>query len=383
MRDLHSRLLAAVLEGEGLEGVAELASEEAGGPVAIVLPARGLAAASPERSLDGLTDYVRARIAGESPQPPEAIELEQPVVVGKETVGLALALPREGDGVPALIDREEVLRAAATAALTEVAVTEARDEVAHDLRGSYLEDLRAGRLDGAETARRAARLGCDLGRGAVALAAEVRSSQPLHAAALITGEYEGAIAEPLEGRIYAILPARGGDDAPERTQDAARAVIARLRTHGPAAFSSFYPDPADLPRAIGEAELVLDVIARDERLAERLDGGITNGVYRVLFRALVTDPDEVRQFYEDTVAPLVAHDREYRTELLGTLEAYLDNDCNMNATARAIFAHRHTIGHRLSRIRELTGLDPAHSEDRERLGLGIKTYRIISPTLPR
>jgi PucR C-terminal helix-turn-helix domain len=68
------------------------------------------------------------------------------------------------------------------------------------------------------------------------------------------------------------------------------------------------------------------------------------------------------------VEPLVAHDDEYRTELAGTLEAYLANDCNMNATARAVFAHRHTVAHRLARVRELTGLDPSLGEDRERLG---------------
>lgn len=55
----------------------------------------------------------------------------------------------------------------------------------------------------------------------------------------------------------------------------------------------------------------------------------------------------------------------------------------MNATARAIFAHRHTVGYRLDRVRELTGLDPGASEDRERLGLGIKAYRILAPALPR
>ena len=38
---------------------------------------------------------------------------------------------------------------------------------------------------------------------------------------------------------------------------------------------------------------------------------------------------------------------------------------------------------RLERIRELTGLDPMSSEDRERLGLGLKAYRIIAPKLPR
>ena len=46
MRDLHARMLDAVLGGESLQGVADLAAVEAGGPVAIVLPARGLSASS-------------------------------------------------------------------------------------------------------------------------------------------------------------------------------------------------------------------------------------------------------------------------------------------------------------------------------------------------
>jgi DNA-binding PucR family transcriptional regulator len=55
----------------------------------------------------------------------------------------------------------------------------------------------------------------------------------------------------------------------------------------------------------------------------------------------------------------------------------------MNATAAAIYAHRHTVAYRLDRVRELTELDPLVSEDRERLGLGMKAYRIILPRLPR
>ena len=55
----------------------------------------------------------------------------------------------------------------------------------------------------------------------------------------------------------------------------------------------------------------------------------------------------------------------------------------MNATAQAIYAHRHTVATGSSAIRELTGLDPLTSEDRERLGLGLKAYRIIEPRLPR
>jgi sugar diacid utilization regulator len=394
MRDLHARMLAALLAGEGLGGIAELAAEEAGAPIAVVLPARGLAAGSDDEvPLEALVELTAARIHGGDRPVPAEIELEEPIEAGAETIGYVLALPASRNGLPLVrIDRQEVLRTAALAALTEVAVADARDELAADVRGSLLEDLRARRAARGETMSRAARLGCDLSRGAIALVAEVRSARPRHAAALVAGEHPGAIAEslpPAAGtaqdaplRVYALLPGRG-EDAPQRTQASAKAIASRLRAHGPAAFSSFCADPAELGRAISEAELMLDVISRDERVADQLTTEIGNGVYRLLFRAMASDPEEVRRFYEDTVAPLVEHDRQYRTDLLGTVETYLANDCNMNATARAVFAHRHTVAHRLARVRELTSLDPSLGEDRERLGLGIKAYRIVAPTLPR
>jgi hypothetical protein len=42
-----------------------------------------------------------------------------------------------------------------------------------------------------------------------------------------------------------------------------------------------------------------------------------------------------------------------------------------------------TVAYRLQRVKELTGLDPFVSEDRERLSLGLKAYRIVAPALPR
>ena len=104
---------------------------------------------------------------------------------------------------------------------------------------------------------------------------------------------------------------------------------------------------------------MLEVISRDERMAEQLSDGIGNGVYRLLFRALASDPEEVRRFFDDTVEPLVSHDRQYRTDLLGTLESYLGQRLQHERDgARSVYAHRHTVAHRLTRIRELTGLDP-------------------------
>ena len=184
--------------------------------------------------------------------------------------------------------------------------------------------------------------------------------------------------------MYALLPAVGADDAPEQTLARARAFAERLGRHGTVGLSSFYVDPAELGRAIEEAELVLDVLRCGE--GAPTNGAlreIGSGTYRLLFRVLASHPEEVRSFYEDTVAPLVRYDDQYHTDLVGTLEAYFEQNCNMNATAAAIYAHRHTVAYRLDRVRELTGLDPTQSEDRERLGLGLKAYRIIAPRLPR
>jgi sugar diacid utilization regulator len=378
-------MLGAVLGGEGLEGVAEIASLETGGPVAIVLPARGLSASSFGAVPKELAGYVERRLQGADADPPDGIVAAVPVQAGADEIGAVVVMASNGtapEGAPP-IDNEEVARAAAFAAVAELAVTEARDEVEHDVRASLVEDLRAGKVEGAAVERRAARLGCELSRGALVLVAELRTQKPRGAAALVETEWHGALAEPIGERLFAILPAPGGDEAAERASTKARKLVQRLRSHGPAAVSSFYPDPGELHQALREAELILEVVRRDGRLAEQIDAGAGDGVYRLLFRALVSDPEEVRSFYEDTVAPVVAYDRQYRSELLTTLEAYLAQDCNMNATARAIFAHRHTVAYRLDRVRELTGLDPGSSADRERLGLGIKAYRILEPTLPR
>ena len=387
MRELSTRMIEAVLDGEGLQGVAELAAAEAGGPVAIVLPPRGLAARAPDGGeLNGLAEYAKARIAETEASAPHPIALERSIEAGGQVVGVVLLLESDSENgeFPVLVDCDEVLRAASLAALAEVAVADARDDAERKLRGGLIEELRAREIETAEATSKAARLGCDLARGAIALVAEIESASPSHATALLEAEYEGSLAELAEGRLYAILPARGGDDAPEKTLQAAGRIAGSLRRHGIVAVSSFYPDPGELHRAIKEAELVLDVIAREPEIAEALDEGIAaSGVYRLLFRALISDPEEVRSFYRDTVEPLVRYDNQYRSDLLGTLEEYLTSDCNMNATARAIFAHRHTVAYRLERVKELSGLDPQISEDRERLGLGIKAYRILAPALPR
>jgi sugar diacid utilization regulator len=392
LRSVHLKMVDAVLGGDGLQQVAALAAEAAGAPVAIVVPRLDAAAAAGgengvrEQVLEEVRRYVADRVRDRPSQVPEALTAEVPIQSGDDVVG-AVVLLRDPDPARPGPNPEaaDFLHLAAVACLTEVAVEEAKEEVEQNLRGSFLEDLRSRPdLEPREVVRRAARLGCDLARGAVVLCAELTTDRPRHVIATITGDEPGALAEHLDGRVYAILPGTGGDDAPDTTTARGRALATRLRRHGTVGVSSFYSDPAELPRAIQEAELVLDVL-RQGPPHGGWDGvqDIGTGTYRLLFRVLASHPEEVRSFYEDTVAPIVRYDDQYRTDLVGTLEAYLEQNCNMNATASAIYAHRHTVAYRLERVKELTTLDPMLSEDRERLGLGLKAYRIIAPRLPK
>jgi sugar diacid utilization regulator len=382
LRAVHLQMVDAVLGGEGLERVAELAAAAAGGSVAIVVPRHDVAVASPAAgpaasALGALRRSVVERGRGRPAQIPDGVVAEAPIQSGDELVGV-VALVGAPDAGP---EAREFLHLAAVASLTDVAVEQAKEEVEQNVRGSFLEDLRSRpEIEPRDIVRRAARLGCDLSRGAVILCAELSTDRPRHVVATIVGEVPGALAQHMDGRVYALLPANGGDDAPEDTLQTARRLATKLQRHGVVGVSSFYADPGELPRAIQEAELVLDVLRQsDAPIAE----DIGTGTYRLLFRVLASHPEEVRSFFEDTVAPIVRYDDQYRTDLVGTLESYLDQNCNMNATASAIYAHRHTVAYRLERVKELTGLDPMQSEDRERLGLGLKAYRIIAPRLPR
>jgi hypothetical protein len=347
-------MVGAVLAGEGLERVAEIAAAHAGAPVAVIVP-----------GLNSEPFGQRFCPGGRSDRPP-GVTLEVPISSGGRRLGAVLLL---GQGRP---QAGEYLHMAAIAALTEVAVVEARDETAQTLRGSFLEELLTrAEMDPADVQRRAARLGCDLSAGFVALCADPNGRGPGRLVAGIASEAPGGLIQAVSDKVYALLPG-----PPDRS----RQVASRLGRHATVGLSSYRSGAGEARRALEEAELVLGLTAAG---VGPPGAEIGSGTYRLLFRVMASHPQEVRSFFEDTVAPLVAYDDQYATDLVGTLDAYFANNCNMNATAQSIHAHRHTVAYRLERVKELSGLDPLRSEDRERLGLGLKAYRIIAPSLPR
>src|SRR4051812_49950619 len=214
LRAVHLQMLDAVLTGDGLAAVADLAAGAAGGPVTVVVPRLGVAVASAggEATLGAVRRYVAEQARGRVAPVPGEIVAEVPIASGDERIG-GVVLLRPGRPEPEAV---EFLHLAAVAALTEVAVEEAREEVEENVRGSFLEEMRErpDGLDAADVVRRAGRLGCDVSAGAGVLWARLGSPRARRAGGLVRPRDAGAPAAHNEGggapRGGAPRPAGGG-----------------------------------------------------------------------------------------------------------------------------------------------------------------------------
>ncbi|MDQ3630675.1 MAG: helix-turn-helix domain-containing protein, partial [Actinomycetota bacterium] len=188
-------------------------------------------------------------------------------------------------------------------------------------------------------------------------------------------------AAPERGEVAAaevvVLVPCGDDAAAQRAADGVlRELQAGLPGHTFALGRSRVAlDAADLARAGNEALLAANVAEGDrDRSLMAFD---ETGAYRLLLPAMSEDPAELQRFYAETVEPLVAYDDQYETDLVQTVEAFLEADGNVAGTAQRLFTHRHTIRYRLERVRDLSGLDVGSTDGREKLSLGLKAMRVL------
>jgi hypothetical protein len=254
--------------------------------------------------------------------------------------------------------------------------------------------LRGGFSDGADLVARGMELGSDLGAGGTVVVVRAHPRTPTEddwrarlqalgsrgARSVVPGSIAAASPETA-GEIVVLVPDSDG----EAGRRACAAILRELESGLPGftfalGRSRHTPDPVDLHRAAREALLAANVVEGDpERIAM---GYEQTGTYQLLLPHM-SDPAELRRFYEETVRPLAAYDEQYETDLLGTLATFLDCDANVNATAARLFTHRHTVRYRFERVRDLTGLDVSSSDGREKLSLGLKAMRVLGIAPPR
>jgi hypothetical protein len=366
-------MVSGVVAGDDLDQVAASASRALGRPVAIAIPTLGEPVVSPSGSLSEddirtIVAHAAAVIRGEAADAPAVLSDAVEVRLGRQVVGIVAAARQNGDGDTSS-ELHAWLEAAAAAAAVAAVMRDAQEGGLERSRRSLLQSLRAG--PPAETrlfVEHARRLGFDLSSGAVAICADERTAGSAPALGDLTAGHRALIADVGAGRLCGLVPL--GSPAPG---DGVEALAAELTDRGMhVAVSTPHRDPASLHYALREAEVLVEL---DVALAGQEE------TYRLLIGILLREPGQLEDLRARTIAPLAVYDAEHDTELLATLEAFLAHHGSTTDTAEAMSLHRHTVGYRLARVQEVSGLSPYESDGRERLGLGLKAHHILDANL--
>jgi DNA-binding PucR family transcriptional regulator len=379
--------LAALSEGieagEGLPTLIRAAARALGGSVALIdrsSAVLAVAAASPDEETKLLSGSDEAI----------SVALE---VAGEQVGELRI---RRDDAAGAVGMDEATERLVFNLLALELERSRSGDWASEEAAGDFVRALLVRDItDRRDITARAADLGADLNSGGGVVMGRVHpkaaQSEDWRSRAL-TLAVRGVKAVSPGALVASAEPANGGVERRDAeliavvpTEDegllarAARSLLAELEVELggftiTVGRSRLAADPTDLHRAGQEARLALNVGEAEG------SGNLAfeeTGSYRLLLPAMSEAPGELQGFYSETVEPLAAYDEQYETELLATLEAYLENDGNVARTAERMFTHRHTIRYRLERARELCGHDATSTEGREKLGLGLKAMRVL------
>jgi PucR C-terminal helix-turn-helix domain len=423
------KLVEAAVAGDDLQSVARAAAAALSCTVAIALPVFGLSAhwpanSTPPEALVAVEDYAAALVTdNDQPAPPHLHDVV-PVRLGHDVVGVVAALAA---GDAAGVDTRPWLDATAAAAAIAALMRASSGSDLQHARRAFLQMLEMQpQADPEALLTQARRMGYDFSHGVLGVSAALGSaalgsaalgsaalgsaapgsaapgsaalgsaalgsaapgsaapgsaapgSAAPGGAALGTGRLDldaladtALLADVGDERLLGLVPLAAGDGG---TDGAAGLLVAQLHEAGlPAIASGPRRGAGGLQDALQEAAVLLELLVDGEAMLRAHEE-----TYRLLVGVLLHNPDELQALRASTIAPLEQYDATHDTDLLATLEAFLTHHGSTTDTAEAMALHRHTVGYRLARVQEVSGLSPYETEGRERLSLGLKANRIM------
>lgn len=78
------------------------------------------------------------------------------------------------------------------------------------------------------------------------------------------------------------------------------------------------------------------------------------GIFRIFYE--VSDRNELLEFYNDIMGPLLKYDKQNNTEFVKTLDILFENKMNHIKTAQSLYIHRNSLVYRLNRIEKILNL---------------------------
>lgn len=256
-----------------------------------------------------------------------------------------------------------------------------------------LRDIATGRyLSSAELTSRASAVGFAVREGshALGIAVDLTTHTSLRSGLVATTEaarntFGPSLVAELDGEVVVAAALRRGD-LRSRLADFADAIDAELRatvggTLVRVTAGTPVDDVAGLARSVPSA-LEAAQLARKLTLGSRVVLGSDLGVYHLL-SGVVADVD-LERFVEEQLGPLLEQDARQASDLVLTLDAYLEAGLSKTAAAAALGIRRQTLYARLDRVaRLLGGLDFADRQRRTALDLALVSWRMRSAATRR
>ena len=358
---LYADLVERVLQDRGLEEVVEAAGRACNAEIAVV-------------------DVFGTTMAGNVPAD---VDVDLQLTAGGHSLGrlLSSASPRHLPG----------LETAAQVISLELAKSKVRFEVEGQLRGGVLELLLSGAdIDGRELQARASLVGLDLRRDytpvmfAFDTSSRLELTSPMATRSLIRAVQRHLGAPPdsvafhrPDGLLVLVnncgprLQAKVGEVLEELR------FLAHLDVVG-TGVGTAASRPADYAGAVKKAMLAATLGVR-----LGMNKPVTSselGVQGLLLA--VEDSDQLREYVQSQIGPLLSSDEKSGGDLTRTLGAYHTSGERLSVAAKLLSVHVNTLKYRLARIESLTGRSLRDPIARFNMYLALYALRLAEPRHP-
>lgn len=138
-----------------------------------------------------------------------------------------------------------------------------------------------------------------------------------------------------------------------------------------------YPSALDLCRSYQEAKTALE-LSRLLNLEKRIAHFDDLGLIRLLASVSY---EQLNDFSLEYLDPLISFDEANETNLLKTLEIFLQESGDFNNTAKNLFIHPNTLRHRIKKIEEILKMDLGKYNDLVNLWTAIKIHIMLKDML--
>lgn len=191
-------------------------------------------------------------------------------------------------------------------------------------------------------------------------------------------QYSEGITEWFQEEIILIRGANckeSGYVTPMQIKDFVKKTVERFQTSDldiQAGIGKCYEKPTELNKSYQEALMALNIGQEwsKETTVHHID---ELGVLRLLF---YLQHDQLTEFSQSYLQPLIASDSLHETEYIHTLKTWIMHETKVPETARALHVHPNTLRNRLQKMNSLLHMDLFNHEDFVNINIAVKIHTI-------